>query len=102
MELLQKVVNSILLNAIQTPPNGQEAGDNSIGEDDPGKVIVAIRDNGCGIPPEHPHMVHHPFKTTNERGVGIELCHIPPIVEVNAGDIRIDSQLNRGNAVDAQ
>lgn len=102
MELLQKVVNSILMNAIQTRPNGQGGGDNSIGKDDPDRVRVTIRDYGCGIPPGHPHMDHRPFQTTNQRGVGIELCHTPPIVEVNAGDIRFDSQLYRGNTGDGQ
>ena len=47
-------------------------------------------------------MVHRTFQTTKERGVGLELCYTPPIVELDGGNIRIDSQLNCGSTVEAE
>ena len=101
-ELLQKVFTNILLNAIQSLPNGQGSIDIRIGEANPGKIIAAIRDTGCGIPPEQLQDVFRPFQTTKERGMGIGLCHTRSIVEVHGGHIRIDSQVNRGTTVELE
>ena len=101
-ELLQKVFTNILLNAIQSLPKGQGAVDISVGATDPGKIIAAIRDTGCGIPPEQLQNVFRPFQTTKERGMGIGMCHTRSIVEVHGGDIRIDSQVNRGTTVELE
>jgi len=60
----------IPLNAIQSLAKGEGAVDISISKTDPGKVIMAIRDNCCGIWPENMQMVHRTFQTTKERGVG--------------------------------
>jgi signal transduction histidine kinase len=101
-ELLQKVFTNILLNAIQSLPKGQGAVDISVGATDPGKIIAAIRDTGCGIPPEQLQNVFRPFQTTKERGMGIGMCHTRSIVEVHGGHIRIDSQVNRGTTVELE
>ena len=102
MELLQKVFTNIVLNAIQSLPKGQGAVDISVGATVPGKIIAAIRDTGCGIPPEQLQNVFRPFQTTKERGMGIGLCHTRSIVEVHGGHIRIDSQVNRGTTVELE
>jgi len=101
-ELLQKVFTNILLNAIQSLPKGLGAVDISVGEANPGKIIAAIRDTGCGIPPEQLQNVFRPFQTTKERGMGIGLCHTRSIVEVHGGHIRIDSQVNTGTTVELE
>ena len=101
-ELLQKVFTNILLNAIQSLPKGQGAVDISVGAADAGKIIAAIRDTGCGMPPEQLQNVFRPFQTTKERGMGIGLCHTRSIVEVHGGQIRIDSQVNSGTTVELE
>ena len=101
-ELLQKVFTNVLLNAIQSLPTGQGTVDITVSETDPGKIVAAIRDTGCGIPPEQLQNVFRPFQTTKERGMGIGLCHTRSIVEVHGGHIRIDSQVNRGTTVELE
>jgi putative PEP-CTERM system histidine kinase len=101
-ELLQKVFTNILLNAIQSLPTGNGSVDITVAEADPGKIVAAIRDTGCGISPEHLQNVFRPFQTTKERGMGIGLCHTRSIVEVHGGHIRIDSQVNRGTTVELE
>ena len=101
-ELLQKVFTNILLNAIQSLPTGQGTVEITVNEADPGKIVAAIRDTGCGIPPEQLQNVFRPFQTTKERGMGIGLCHTRSIVEVHGGHIRIDSQVNRGTTVELE
>jgi len=70
MELLQQIFTNILLIAIQSVTKGHGAADIGIGKADAGKVIMVIRDNSCGIPPEHLQMLHRLFQTTKERSVG--------------------------------
>jgi len=102
MELLQKVFTNIPLNAIQSLPNGHGAVAIGNGKADPGNTIMAIRDNCCGILPEHMQMHHRPFQTINERDVGIGLCHTSPIVERDGDPIGIDRQLNRALTMEAE
>ena len=97
MELLQKVFTNIPLNASQSLPKGHGAVDIGIGNADRGNALMAIRDNGCAILPEHMQMHHRLFQTINERDVGIGLCHTSPIVELDGDPIGIDSQLNRAS-----
>jgi signal transduction histidine kinase len=101
-ELLQKVFTNVLLNAIQSLPQGTGVIDISVVEDNAGKVIATVRDTGCGIPPEQLQNIFRPFQSTKESGMGIGLCHTLSIVEVHGGHIRIDSQVNSGTTVELE
>ena len=101
-ELLQKVFTNVLLNAIQSLPQGMGVIDISVLEDKAGKIIAAVRDTGCGIAPEQLQNIFRPFQSTKESGLGIGLCHTLWIVEVHGGHIRIDSQVNSGTTVELE
>lgn len=98
--LLQKAFTNLLLNAIQSLPEGQGAVEVSVSNDTRGKITASIRDTGCGIAPDRLENLFRPFQTTKENGLGIGLCHTRSIVEVHGGEIRIESQLNAGTKVD--
>lgn len=59
-----------------------------------GKVILRIRDNGIGIPPENRDKIFDPFFTTKEigkgMGLGLSICY--RIVEEFEGRIRLKSE----------
>jgi putative PEP-CTERM system histidine kinase len=99
-ELLQKAFTNLLLNAIQSLPRGEGAVEVSVSEGQAGKVTAAIRDTGCGIPPEKLQNLFRPFQTTKEKGMGIGLCHTRSIIEVHGGQIRIESEVNAGTRVE--
>ncbi|MGH7815796.1 MAG: ATP-binding protein [Candidatus Binatia bacterium] len=99
-ELLQKAFTNLLLNAIQSLPKGEGALEISVSEENRGKITAAIRDTGCGIPPERLQNLFRPFHTTKEKGMGIGLCHTRSIIEVHGGQIRIESQVNAGTKVE--
>jgi signal transduction histidine kinase len=65
-----------------------------------GRVEVEVRDNGCGISPEHLGRLFEPFFTTKPvgtgTGLGLSICH--GIVTRLGGDITVDSALGRGTA----
>lgn len=99
-ELLQKAFTNLLLNAIQSLPQGEGAVEVSVSEGHAGKITAAIRDTGCGIPPERLRNLFRPFQTTKEKGMGIGLCHTRSIIEVHGGQIRIESEVNAGTKVE--
>jgi putative PEP-CTERM system histidine kinase len=99
-ELLQKAFTNLLLNAIQSLPQGEGAVEITVSRQDHGRITTAIRDTGCGIPPERLENLFRPFQTTKEKGMGIGLCHTRSIVEVHGGQIRIESEVNAGTKVE--
>jgi putative PEP-CTERM system histidine kinase len=102
-ELLQKAFTNLLLNAIQSLPQGQGALEVVVSNNEKHRRITAsIRDTGCGISPERLETLFRPFKTTKEKGLGIGLCHTRSIIEVHGGQIRIESKVNAGTKVEVE
>jgi len=56
-----------------------------------GQVVLAIADEGCGIPPENLRKVGTPFFTTKDSGTGLGLAICYKIVESHNAKIHIDS-----------
>jgi putative PEP-CTERM system histidine kinase len=99
-ELLRKAFTNLLLNAIQSLPQGEGAVEVSVSQQNTGRVTAAIQDTGCGIPPEKLQSLFRPFQSTKEKGMGIGLCHTRSIIEVHGGQIRIESEVNAGTRVE--
>jgi two-component system NtrC family sensor kinase len=63
-----------------------------------GVVVVAISDNGCGIPPEIVGRIFEPFFTTRPvgqgTGLGLSICY--DIVKKHGGTIEVTSTVNSG------
>ena len=64
-------------------------------------MLIAVVDNGIGIPREHLERVFDPFFTTKPAGagVGLGLSLCQRIILANQGTIRIDSEVGKGTAV---
>ncbi|MSP38951.1 MAG: hypothetical protein EXR70_10720 [Deltaproteobacteria bacterium] len=99
-ELLQKAFTNLLLNAIQSLPQGKGAVEVTVSDGMSGRVTAAIRDTSCGISPERLQNLFRPFQTTKEKGLGIGLCHTRSIIEVHGGQIRIESEVDAGTKVE--
>jgi signal transduction histidine kinase len=61
-------------------------------------VVIAIRDSGAGILPEHLNRIFDPFYTTKPvgEGTGLGLSISFGIVERHGGTISVDTRLNEG------
>ncbi|WP_242391964.1 hybrid sensor histidine kinase/response regulator [Anaeromyxobacter oryzisoli] len=91
---LKQVFLNVLVNAAQAIREGGVA-ENEIAiraRRDGARVVVEIRDTGCGIAPEHLQRVFDPFFTTKAPGAGIGLglsiCH--HIVTGLGGEISVE------------
>ncbi len=65
------------------------------------KIIVHVRDEGCGIDPESLKKVFDPFFTTKraEKGTGLGLAIVYNIIQEQKANVRIKSVLGEGTTV---
>lgn len=87
---IHQVLMNVILNAVQASPPGGRIRIATAVED--GRVVVAIGDEGPGIPPELHSRVFAPFYTTREvgAGCGLGLTLAYNIVQQHGGTIEVD------------
>lgn len=62
-------------------------------------LVLSVRDNGCGIPPEALREVFKPFFTTKARGTGLGLMIVRKILARMEATIEIESRVGAGTHV---
>ncbi len=101
----EQVVLNLLLNAMDAMPKGGHIDVISSYEPDllataeqrePGVVMIKVRDNGAGIPPEKIENIFLPFYTTKSDGVGLGLSICTRLLDENAGRLEVDSVWGEG------
>jgi len=62
------------------------------------KLLISVRDNGCGIDEENLNSIFNPFFTTNQEsgGTGLGLSIVNGIIQEHGGDIAVKSKKNQG------
>lgn len=102
---MKQVFVNLLSNAVKfAPASGWVEAESTIV--DSGDLIIAIRDNGCGIPADHLDAVLEPFGqvedhlTRSAEGVGLGLPIARAVVGLHGGDLAITSELGVGTTVE--
>lgn len=88
--LLQQVIVNLVLNSIQALAQKYERGgaiELRTGVDEEGAIVLAIRDNGPGIPAEYIDRIFDGFFTTKADGMGIGLSVCQSIIAAHGGRI---------------
>ncbi|UXU89649.1 trifunctional serine/threonine-protein kinase/ATP-binding protein/sensor histidine kinase [Burkholderia sp. S-53] len=96
---LQQVMLNLVINAIDAMSavdDGPRELTISSAMNDPGAVLVAVRDSGPGIAPEHIERLFEPFYTTKAggMGMGLSICH--SIVDAHGGRLWASANVPRG------
>ncbi len=104
---LEQVVLNLCLNARDALPNDNgiiEIGIENVTHSTQGLetgefVLIAVRDNGHGIPEDMRHRIFEPFFTTKDsgRGTGLGLSMAQDIVREHGGWIEFDSAESQGS-----
>jgi signal transduction histidine kinase len=95
-EQLNRVVVNLLKNAEQSIPDGRQGEIAITLARENGQILLAIRDNGAGIPEHLRDRVSEPNFTTKSGGMGLGLPISYKIVESMGGAIRFESEKNKG------
>jgi signal transduction histidine kinase len=96
---LQQVVLNLILNAVEAM-SSVEAGARELlittEQNQTGDVLVAVRDSGPGIDPDHLDRVFQAFYTTKSSGVGMGLSICRSIIDAHGGRLWADVNEPRG------
>ncbi|WP_226666067.1 PAS domain S-box protein [Metabacillus litoralis] len=91
---LKQVFINLFKNAIDAMSNGGKLSVHTKKERN--KAIIAVTDEGEGIPSDLINRIGEPFLTTKEKGNGLGLMITYKIIEDHKGNILVDSELGKG------
>ncbi|PWE00906.1 ATP-binding protein [Marinilabilia rubra] len=96
----EKMVNQVLVNLLKNASEALEERDDgkisvSALTDDKQRVIIEIKDNGPGIPPELLDEIFVPFFTTRDNGSGIGLSLSRQIMRLHKGKLNVRSAVGK-------
>ncbi len=93
---LVSVFNNLVKNAIQSVPEQRKGFVDVHVKEEDGWIIVAVSDNGNGIPADNYDKVFVPNFTTKSSGTGLGLAITKQIIDGNGGRIWFESAQNVG------
>jgi two-component system, NtrC family, sensor kinase len=93
---LNQVWMNLIMNAVQAMPAGGRLVISTVREGD--RVVVRVKDTGCGIPAEHQDRIFEPGFTTKDGriGMGLGLLISRRIIEHHRGRIALESRVDVG------
>jgi len=91
-------IKEVLINLVQNAADsiGRNGAITLNAHDEDSSVVMEVADTGKGIPEEVQKRLFDPFFTTREGGTGLGLPIAARIVEKHGGELRYQTQLNRG------
>jgi signal transduction histidine kinase len=94
-------IEQLLINLIINAAHASAAGGTiHLGAKQNGNALqLIVRDEGKGMPLEIRERAFEPFFTTKAKGTGLGLSICRRIVEAHGGDIRLESEINKGTTV---
>lgn len=102
---LQRLLINLLVNARQATAEGGYVRVTLRANLEANEVVLTVRDNGTGIPPDVIHKIFDPYFSTKSgpdksgrggTGVGLALCK--EIVDAHRGRIRVETAVGKGTA----
>ncbi len=93
---LQQALMNLILNARDAMPSGGTLEITTEADED--SVVIAVRDTGVGIAPEHLPKIYDPFFTTKQigKGTGLGLAVTYGIIRDHGGHIDVESKPGEG------
>lgn len=102
-ERLRQAFTNVLQNAVQAIESRQEPGRGELTVStrlDGSDVVLAMTDNGCGMPEHVRRRVFEPLFSTKAFGVGFGMALVKRVVEEHGGSVTVHSEADRGTTVE--
>ncbi len=102
--LVSQALTNVLKNATEAIGARISAGDAKPGRITAdvsvaaGRVRIAVRDNGVGLPKENRHRLTEPYVTTRAKGTGLGLAIVRKILEDHGGELLLEDEDGRSGA----
>ena len=99
---IQQVFTNMMINSVQAMPKGGSITLRVNRSLENGFVLIELVDTGFGIPSEHKDKIFNPFFTTSnfqKKNVGLGLSTAYSVVLLHDGDIRVESQPDKGTKI---
>jgi two-component system sensor histidine kinase HydH len=93
-EQLKQVLLNLVMNAIQAMPEGGDVAISARLERE--KLLIRVKDEGCGIKPDQRDKIFDPFFTTKADGTGLGLSVAHQIVEQHGGLLTAEQNAVKG------
>ncbi|WP_439394622.1 PAS domain S-box protein [Bradyrhizobium sp. PMVTL-01] len=96
---LQQVFLNLILNALDAMSSAEEEARELTISSEPsptGGILIAVRDSGPGIDPEHLDQIFKPFHTTKSSGLGMGLSICRSIIDAHGGRLWAEANQPRG------
>ena len=98
-QLMNQVMINLLRNALDATPEDRVCKVDVVLSASESRPYITIKDNGCGITQGIMDNMFQPFFTTKKEGSGVGLSISRQIIQKHGGDIRIQSQPEKGTLV---
>ena len=106
---MEQVIMNLVVNARDAMPYGgvlkiettNEWGDKTNQKLSSKRVLLTVKDNGCGMDEKTRSRIFEPFFSTKEtgKGTGLGMSMVYGTVEQSGGSIQVNSELGRGTSV---
>jgi two-component system NtrC family sensor kinase len=96
---LRQVFMNIIINALQSMPDGGEIHIATSLAEAGKKIEVTISDTGCGISETDMSRIFKSFYTTKKTGTGLGLSICYAIIQAHDGNIRVKSEIGKGTTI---
>lgn len=100
---LYEIIYNLCDNGIRYTPQGGKVNINV--SEEKSQVVIAVSDNGIGIPYEHQSRIFERFYRVDKShskesgGTGLGLSIVKHAVACHGGTIKLDSEVNKGTTV---
>jgi len=96
---IKQIVWNLATNGLRAMPNGGRLVLSGTADTSSGGIVIMVRDEGVGIPPEDLDSLFQPFHGRFVKGSGLGLAIVHRIVSDYNGEIHVSSQPGHGTTV---
>ena len=93
-DLLHRVLQNLVLNAIDVMPQGGRLTIRTATRGD--GIELSVSDTGSGLTPEECERLFTPYYTTKQHGTGLGLAIVQSVVSDHGGNISVESAQEKG------